>query len=240
MVITPFLAVRARAAALGVRRATHEPRKGATAVNRPTRIRPAEGKLAVLLPGMGAVATTTIAGVHLIRRGLAEPVGSLTQMATIRLGRRTSNRSPRLGEFAGLAKTDDLVFGGWDIFPEDAYARAVEADVLRAEHLNPIREELERIRPMKGVFYPEYVRRLTGTYVKSGRSKADMVEQLRDDVRRFVRDNQCARAVAVWCGSTETYTTATRAPRQPSTPSNRASTTTTRESPRRSSMRGRA
>jgi myo-inositol-1-phosphate synthase len=159
---------------------------------------------------MGAVATTTIAGTLLTRRGLAQPVGSLTQMATIRLGPRPQSRAPRIADFAGLAKPDDIVFGGWDIFPEDAYARAVEADVLSAKHLDAVRDELSRIRPMPGVFYPEYVRRLTGTHVKSGRTKADMVEKLRDDVRRFVRDNGCSRAVAVWCGSTETYTTATK------------------------------
>jgi myo-inositol-1-phosphate synthase len=155
---------------------------------------------------MGAVATTTMAGVLLARRGLARPIGSLTQLSTIRLGRRTSGRAPRIAEFAGLAALDDVVFGAWDIFPEDAYTRAVEADVLRAEHLAPVRQELERVRPMRGAFYPEYVRRLTGTHVKRGRSKADLVEQLRDDIRRFVRDNGCSRAVAVWCGSTETYT----------------------------------
>jgi myo-inositol-1-phosphate synthase len=160
---------------------------------------------------MGAVATTTMAGVLLARRGLAEPIGSLTQMSTIRLGRRTNGRAPRIADFVGLPKLDDLVFGGWDIFPEDAYSRAVDADVLRPEHLSLVREELERIHPMRGVFYPEYVRRLTGVHVKNGRSKADMVEQLRDDIRRFVHDHGCARAVCIWCGSTETYTTPTRA-----------------------------
>jgi myo-inositol-1-phosphate synthase len=160
---------------------------------------------------MGAVATTTIAGVLLARAGLGEPIGSLTQLSTIRLGRRTSGRAPKIGDFAPLAKLDELVFGGWDIFPGNAYERAIEADVLKREHLDPVREDLERIRPMTGAFYPEYVRRLTGTHVKSGRSKADMVEQLRDDVRRFVRDNGCARAVCVWCGSTETFTTPARA-----------------------------
>jgi myo-inositol-1-phosphate synthase len=175
-------------------------------VNRPNRIRPTEGRLAVLLPGMGAVATTTIAGVLLARHGLAEPIGSLTQMSTIRLGRRTSGRTPKIADFVSLAKLDDLVFGGWDVFPGDAYARAVEADVLRREHLDRVRDELERIRPMPAAFYPEYVRRLVGQHVKKGRSKADMVEQLRDDMRRFVRERECARAVCIWCGSTETFT----------------------------------
>jgi myo-inositol-1-phosphate synthase len=155
---------------------------------------------------MGAVATTTVAGVLLARRGLARPIGSLTQMGTIRLGLRTNERAPRIAEFLSLAQLEDLVFGGWDIFPEDAYARAVEADVLSRDHLDSIRDELTGIRPMRGAFYPEYVRRLSGTHVKSGRSKADMVEQLRDDVRRFVQGSGCARAVCVWCGSTETFT----------------------------------
>jgi myo-inositol-1-phosphate synthase len=154
---------------------------------------------------MGAVATTTIAGVLLACHGLAEPIGSLTQMSTIRLGRRTSGRTPKIRDFVSLAKLDDLVFGGWDALPGDAYARAVEADVLRREHLDLVREELERIRPMPAAFYPEYVRRLNGTHVKDGRSKADMVEQLRDDMRRFVRERECARAVCIWCGSTETF-----------------------------------
>ncbi len=179
-------------------------------MDRPNRIAPAEGKLGVLLPGMGAVATTTVAGVMLARRGLAEPVGSLTQMGTIRLGKRTSNRAPRIAEFAGLARLGDLVFGAWDIFPENAWERAVEADVLRPEHLAPVRDELEALRPMPGAFFPEYVRRLSGTHVKAGRSKADLVEQLRDDVRRFVRESGCSRAVAIWCGSTETYVTPSR------------------------------
>jgi myo-inositol-1-phosphate synthase len=160
---------------------------------------------------MGAVATTTIAGVLLARRGIAEPIGSLTQLGTIRLGKRNSGRSPRIADFVPLAGLDDLVFGGWDIFPDDAYATALHADVLRREHVDQVRDELEKIRPMAGAFYPEYVRRLSGSHVKSARSKADMVEQLRDDVRRFVRERECDRAVCVWCGSTETYTTAGRA-----------------------------
>jgi len=179
-------------------------------VNRSKRISPADGKLAVLLPGLGAVATTTIAGVLLARQGLGAPIGSLTQMSTIRLGRRANDHAPKMSDFVPLARLEDLVFGGWDIFPDDAYASAITADVLRREHLELIRGELERIRPMPGVFYPEYVRRLCGTHVKSGRSKADMVEQLRDDVRRFMRDRECVRAVCVWCGSTETFTSPTR------------------------------
>ncbi len=175
-------------------------------MNRPNSIQPATGRLAVLLPGMGAVATTTIAGVLLARKGLGQPIGSLTQLSTIRLGRRTSPRAPKIAEFVPLARLDDLVFGGWDIFPEDAYSRAIDADVLRREHLDSVRDELEGIRPMAGAFYPEYVRRLMGSHTKSGRTKADMVGQLREDLRRFVRENSCDRAVCIWCGSTETFT----------------------------------
>src|SRR5438270_334070 len=133
-------------------------------MKRPSEIAPPDGKLGVLLPGMGAVATTFIAGVMLARRGLAEPVGSLTQNATIRLGKRTENRSPLIRDFVPLAGLDQLVFGGWDIFPDTAYEAADHAKVLETRHLEPIKDELSRIAPMKGVFYPEYVKRLNGTH----------------------------------------------------------------------------
>lgn len=152
---------------------------------------------------MGAVATTAIAGVLLARRGLGDPIGSLTQMGTIRLGKRTEQRAPAISEVVPLAKLDAIAFGGWDIFPDDAYESAVHADVLRQEHLLPIKDELQAIKPMSGVFYPEYVRRLNGTHVKSASTKAQMVEALREDIREFKRRNDCSRVVAVWCGSTE-------------------------------------
>jgi myo-inositol-1-phosphate synthase len=174
-------------------------------VKQPESVPPASGKLAVLIPGLGAVATTMIAGVLLARRGIAEPIGSLTQMGTIRLGKRTDASSPRIRDFLPLATLDDLVFGAWDIFPDNAWESAVHADVLTAAHLDPIRSELEAIVPMPGVFYPEYVRRLNGTHIKQGGSKAEMVEQLRDDIRNFLRENGCNRAVAVWCASTEIW-----------------------------------
>lgn len=175
-------------------------------MKRPTSIAPAEGKLAVLLPGLGAVATTFIAGVALARRKLATPVGSLTQMGTIRLGKRTERRSPKIADFVPLANLDQLEFGAWDLFDDDAYASAAHSHVLRPEHLEAVKDELRAIKPMRAVFYPEYVRRLHGTHVKTGASKADMVAQLRQDIRSFVREHQCDRAVAVWCGSTEVYT----------------------------------
>jgi myo-inositol-1-phosphate synthase len=174
-------------------------------VKRPATIEPAKGKLAVLLPGLGAVATTFIAGVALARRKLAVPVGSLTQMATIRLGKRTERRSPKISDFVPLAQLDQLEFGAWDIFEDDALASAEHSHVLRPEHLAAVKDELRAIKPMRGVFYPEFVRRLHGTHVKTGRSKADMVAQLRQDIRSFMREHRCDRAVAVWCGSTEVY-----------------------------------
>ncbi len=178
-------------------------------MKKPVEIAPAEGKLAVLLPGMGAVGTTFIAGCLLARRGLGEPVGSLTQMGTIRLGKRTDDRVPKIKDFVPLAGLDDLVFGGWDLFSNDAYAAAREADVLSRDHLDAVRDELERIRPMEAVFFPEYVRRLRGEHVKTLGNKMELAEAVRHDIRTFIADNGCDRAVAVWCGSTEIHHEAT-------------------------------
>jgi myo-inositol-1-phosphate synthase len=174
-------------------------------VKQPKKIQHHEGKLGVLLPGLGAVGTTFVAGCMLARRELAAPIGSLTQMGTIRLGKRTDARVPLIRDFVNLAPLKDLVFGGWDIFPDTALEAATHAEVLEQKHIAPVADELAAIKPMKGVFYPEYVKRLNGTHVKTGASKADMVEQLREDIRAFIRDNGCDRAVAVWCGSTEVY-----------------------------------
>ena len=171
----------------------------------PETIAPADGRLGILLPGIGAVATTFIAGCLLARRGLAAPVGSLTQMGTIRLGRRTENRVPLIRDFAPLAGLDQLVFGGWDVFSDNAYEAAKVAQVLEARHLDQIRDEMPTIEPMPAAFYPEYVKRLHGTHVKQAKTKADMVEALRQDIRDFQKKNGCARLVAVWCGSTEVY-----------------------------------
>jgi myo-inositol-1-phosphate synthase len=178
-------------------------------MKQPTSIRPAEGKLGVLLPGMGAVATTTIAGVLLSRKGKGTPVGSLTQLGTIRLGKRTDKRAPKVSEFVPLASLDQLEFGGWDIFPDDAFEAAEHAKVLEGHHLAEVKDELQAIRPMPGVFYPGYVKRLHGTHVKSAPTKADMVEKVREDIRAFKRDRGVDRLVAVWCGSTEGFITPT-------------------------------
>src|SRR3954463_14098161 len=173
----------------------------------PVDIAPARGKLGVLLVGLGAVATTTIAGVFAIRKGLALPIGSLTQMGTIRLGKRTEGRSPKIKEFVPLAELNDIVFGGWDIFEEDCYAAARTAGVLESAQLEKVRGELEAIRPMPAVFDQRYVKRLQGPNVKKGKNKRDLAEQVMEDIRRFQEENGLDRLVMVWCGSTEIFMT---------------------------------
>jgi myo-inositol-1-phosphate synthase len=168
-------------------------------------ISPAKGKLGILLPGMGAVATTVMAGVMNIRRGLARPIGSLTQMGTIRLGKRTDNQSPLIKEFVPLAELKDIVFGGWDLFKDDAYTAAGKAGVLTRDHLDPVKDELAKIKPWPAVFEQQWVKKLTGDNVKKGKSKADLAEQVGDDIARFKKENKLDRMVAVWCGSTEVY-----------------------------------
>jgi len=168
-------------------------------------VKPAQGKLGILLPGMGAVATTFIAGVMSIRKGLGKPIGSLTQLGHIRLGKRTDNNSPTIKEYVSLAKLDDIVFGGWDIFPENAYEAAVKAGVLESKDLEPIKEELSAVKPMTAVFEQAYVKKLNGPNVKKGSSKMDLADQLMADIKSFKDKNGCDRLVAVWCGSTEVY-----------------------------------
>jgi myo-inositol-1-phosphate synthase len=176
-------------------------------VNTPVDIAPAHGKLGVLLVGLGAVSTTTIAGVAAIRKGLAQPIGSLTQMGTIRLGKRTDGRSPSIKDFIDLARLDDIVFGGWDIFEEDCYAAARTAGVLEPSLLDKVRGEMEAIKPMPAVFDQRYVKRLNGPNVKKGRNKKDLAEQLIADICGFKEKHGCARLVMVWCGSTEVFMT---------------------------------
>jgi len=168
-------------------------------------IAPAEGKLGVLVPGIGAVTTTFIAGVEAIKRGIAQPFGSLTQLAAIRLGKRTEDRTPLVRDFVPLAGLNDLVVGGWDIFQDNAYEAALNAQVLDKTLLEQVKEPLEAIQPMKGVFYPEYVKRLHGTWVKDGGSKMDQAEMLMDDIRNFKASTGAARLVMIWCGSTEIF-----------------------------------
>jgi myo-inositol-1-phosphate synthase len=174
-------------------------------VNKPNSIAPASGKLGVLMPGMGAVATTVIAGVEAIKAGLGQPIGSLTQMGTIRLGKRTDGRSPLIKDFVPLAGLDDLVFGGWDVFPDDAYDSAEHAGVLPKDKLEQIRDQLKKVVPMPAVFDRNYVRRLEGSNVKSMKTKWDAVLELREDIKRFKEQNGCERLVMIWCGSTEIF-----------------------------------
>ena len=172
-----------------------------SSVKTPVEIAPATGKLGILLVGLGAVSTTTIAGVMAIRKGLAQPIGSLTQMGTIRLGKRTENRSPKIKDFIGLAGLDDIVFGGWDIFAEDTYAAARTAGVLEPSLLDQIRPEMEAIKPMPAVFDQRYVKRLSGPNVKKGKNKLDLADQLIADIRAFKAQHGCDRLVMVWAAA---------------------------------------
>jgi myo-inositol-1-phosphate synthase len=171
----------------------------------PSVIRPATGKLGILTPGLGAVATTFMAGVESIRRGRSKPIGSLTQMATIRLGKRTENRSPLIKDFIPLAELDDLVFGAWDPIADDALTAACKAGVLEQKDIEPLADFLREIKPMPAVFDNRYVTRLHGDNVKRGKTKRDLAEQLRQDIRDFKTKHRLDRVVAVWCASTETY-----------------------------------
>jgi myo-inositol-1-phosphate synthase len=169
------------------------------------RIAPAEGKLGVLIPGIGAVSTTFMAGVEAVKRGLAQPVGSLTQLATVRLGKRTDGRSPYIRDFVPLANLNDLVFGGWDIYEDSAYEAAVHAKVLEKDLLNQVKEPLDALKPMPAVFDPSYVKRLNGAHVKQAPNNKDKARMLMDDIARFKKDNGCDRLVMIWCGSTEVH-----------------------------------
>ncbi len=166
---------------------------------------PATGKLGILTPGLGAVATTFMAGVESIRRGYAKPIGSLTQMATIRLGKRTENRSPLIKDFVPLASLDDIVFGAWDPIPDDAYTAATKAGVLSEKDLDKVADFMKAIKPMPAVFDNHYVTRINGTNVKKGKNKRDLAEQLRKDMRDFKANNNLDRVVIVWCASTEIF-----------------------------------
>jgi myo-inositol-1-phosphate synthase len=180
-------------------------------VKPPLEIAEPKGKLGVLLVGLGAVSTTFIAGVQAVRRGLAQPIGSLTQMGTVRLGKRTEGRSPLIKELVPLVGLDAIVFGGWDIFEDNCYEAACTAGVLEKSLLDRVRPELEAIRPWPAVFDRRYVKRLDGPNVKKGRTKRDLAEQVIADIRKFKADNQLDRLVMIWCGSTEVFMTETEA-----------------------------
>src|ERR671929_850321 len=175
------------------------------AIAKGAEIAPAKGKLGVLLVGLGAVSTTFIAGVEAVKRGLAEPIGSLTQMGAIRLGKRTENRNPLIKDFVPLADLNDIVFGAWDIFPDSAYEAAMTAGVLEKELLAQLKPQLQKVKPMKAVFDQSYVKRLNGTNVKTGANKLELAEQLVEEIADFKRRNKCSRLVMVWAASTEIF-----------------------------------
>jgi len=174
-------------------------------VEKGVEIAPASGKLGILLVGLGAVSTTFVAGVEAIRKGTAKPIGSLTQMGTIRLGKRTDNRSPKIKDFVPLADLNDIVFGAWDIFPDSAYDAALHAGVLEKSLVEDLREQLDSLKPMAAVFSQNYVKRLNGTNVKEGKNKMELAEQIIEDIARFKEEKGCERLVIVWAASTEIF-----------------------------------
>ena len=167
-------------------------------------VQPAEGKLGILIPGLGAVATTMIAGVVAVNKGIAQPIGSLTQMGNIRIGKRTENRYPKIKDFVPLANLTDIVFGGWDVYSDNVYEAAVHAKVLEKPLLDSVRKELEAIVPMKAAFDKAYAKNLDGEHVKTG-TRLEMAQQLEEDIKNFQKEHGVSRIVVLWCGSTETY-----------------------------------
>jgi myo-inositol-1-phosphate synthase len=174
-------------------------------VEKGVEIAPANGKLGILLVGLGAVSTTFVAGVEAIKRDLAKPIGSLTQMGTIRLGKRTENRVPKIKEFVPLASLDDIVFGAWDIFSDNAFDAAMKAGVLEKDLLNQVSEQLSSLKPMSAVFEQKFVKRLDGENVKEGKNKMELAEQLIEEIARFKTENRCDRLVMIWAASTEIF-----------------------------------
>ena len=170
-----------------------------------TSVKPAEGKLGIMCVGLGAVTSTFITGTLMIRKGLGKPVGSMTQMDKMRVGKGANAQYKHYGEIVPLANLDDNVFGAWDIFPENAFESAMHAEVLKDRDIYPVKEELEAIKPFKAVFDPEYVKRLNGTWIKNGKNRWDLMEQVRKDIREFKKANNCSRIVVIWAASTEIY-----------------------------------
>jgi myo-inositol-1-phosphate synthase len=175
------------------------------ATGQKSEIAAAKGKLGILVVGLGAVATTFVAGVEAVRKGIAAPIGSLTQMGTIRLGKRTDGRTPLIKDFVPLADLNDIVFGGWDIFTDSAYEAAANAKVLEKDLLLQLKPFLDTIKPMPAVFDHNYVKLINGPNVKKGKNKLDLAEQVRADIRNFKKENGCERLVMIWCGSTESF-----------------------------------
>jgi len=174
-------------------------------ITKDIKIAPPEGKLGVVVPGMGAVASTFMAGVEAVRKGLAKPIGSLTQMGTIRLGKRTDNRTPMVKDFVPLAGLNDIVFGGWDIFEDNIYEAGCKAGVLEKSLLDQIKPFMESIKPWPAAFSKDYVKKLDGPNVKKAANKMELAEQVQEDIRNFQKANNLARTVMVWCGSTEIF-----------------------------------
>jgi myo-inositol-1-phosphate synthase len=174
-------------------------------ISKGIKIAPAKGKLGVVLPGMGAVSSTFVAGVEAIKRGFAKPIGSLTQMGTIRLGKRTENRIPAIKDFVPLSSLKDLEFGGWDIFSDNMYQAGIKAGVLERNLLDRVQPALEKIAPWPAAFDKAYVRRLDGTHIKKAANKMELAEKLQDDIRTFQKQKNLSRTVMVWCASTEIF-----------------------------------
>ncbi|HUK30714.1 MAG TPA: inositol-3-phosphate synthase, partial [Candidatus Acidoferrum sp.] len=174
-------------------------------MRRPTSIAAPKGKLGILTPGMGAVSTTFMAGVELVRKGAAQPIGSMTQMGTIRIGKRTEGRTPLVHDFVPLAKLDNLVFGGWDLYPDSAYEAAAKAGVLEPGHLEKVKKFLGGIKPMKAAFDRNYVHNLDGKHIKKAKNKYDLALQIKEDIAEFKKKNKLDRLVMAWCGSTEVF-----------------------------------
>jgi len=171
-------------------------------VQKPTE---AKGKLGILIPGLGAVATTLIAGVEAVKKGTAKPIGSVTQLSTIRIGKRTENRNPLIKDFVSLANLKDIVFGGWDVYSDNVFEAAMNAGVLERHQLQDLKAELEKIKPMPAVFDKNYVKNLDGENVKSNATRFDYAQAVMNDIKKFKADNNCDRIVIVWCASTEKY-----------------------------------
>jgi myo-inositol-1-phosphate synthase len=174
-------------------------------MEKPSKIAPAKGKLGILLPGMGAVATTFMAGVELVRKGKSQPVGSVTQLGTIRLGKRTDGRTPKVKDFVPLAGLNDIVFGGWDIFNDNAYQSAANAGVLDLQDLAKVKTYLSKIKPMKAAFDQKFVKLISGPNIKKGKNKYEWALALKEDIKKFRKSSGATRLVACWCGSTESY-----------------------------------
>lgn len=170
-----------------------------------TNVKPANGKLGIICVGLGAVTSTFMVGTLMARKGLAEPIGSLSQLAKIRVGKGSEKQYKKIKDVVSLASLDDIVFGAWDIFPDNAYESALHAEVLKQKDIDPVKDELVKIKPMKAVFDHNFVKRLNGTNIKEGNNRWELMEQVRADIRNFKAENQCDRIVIIWAASTEIY-----------------------------------